>query len=382
MTFFAVLGLLLVAATGSAADTPALWGRLTPGPHAVGFRVLRHRDAARTQPDGSRRPVQISLWYPAARAAGGKGLRYADYVLVSAGETTLADPAPAEATAALAAYRAFLTSHGVPEAGAAAWMESPLYALRDAPAARTTFPLALIAQGNGGAVQDQAVLGEFLASHGFVVATCPSPVRLGARMESDADVLPVAEAQALDLAFALDVLRRERLADVRRLGIVGYSFGARAALLLAARQPSAKALVSLDGGIGTASGGPWLTASALDRARFRIPILHVYEETEEFMRPDFTLLDSVAGAGQLRLKVTGLHHMDLITLGFASAALPELGTPAPERAALDDRLAATFTYALRFLQARVSGDAAARRFVARDPPANGYPAALLAESRK
>jgi dienelactone hydrolase len=381
VTVLVTLGLLLVALPGAAADSPALWGRLTPGPHTVGFRVLRHRDAARTQPDGSRRPVQISLWYPAAGTQGAP-LRYGDYVLVSAGETTLAEPTPAEAAAALAAYRRFLASNGVPEAGVAAWMEAPLAAHRDAPAVRAPSPLVLIAQGNGGAVQDQAVLGEFLASHGFVVATCPSPVRLGARMESDADVLPVAEAQALDLAFALDVLRRDRRVHTHGLGLVGYSFGARAALLLAARQPAAKALVSLDGGIGTASGGPWLTPSALDRARFRVPILHVYEEVEAFMRPDFTLLDSLAGAEQLRLKVTGLHHMDLITLGFASAALPELGMPAPERAALGERLAATFTYALRFLQANVSADAAARRFVAREPSANGYPAALLAGSRK
>lgn len=381
--FLVAPGFLLAATPAAATDAPALWGRLTPGPRPVGFTVLRHRDAARTMPDGSRRPIQISFWYPAAPGVDTPGapLRYADYVLVSAGETTLADPTPAEATAALAAYRRFLTSNGVPEAGVTAWMEAPLHALRDAPAVRMPFPLVLIAQGNGGAVQDQAVLGEFLASHGFVVATCPSPVRLGARMESDADVLPVADAQALDLAVVVSVLRRHPSVDARRLGVVGYSFGARAALLWAARQPAAKALVSLDGGIGTASGGPWLTAAALDRARFRVPILHVYEEVDEFMRPDFTLFDRIA-AEQLRLKVTGLHHMDLITLGFASASLPELGMPAPERAALGDRLAATFTYALRFLQARVSGDAAAQRFVAKGPSANGYPAALLAESRK
>ena len=54
-----MLALLLAAA-------PALWGGLPAGPHPVGFRVIGHRDATRPLADGTPRPLQISLWYPAA----------------------------------------------------------------------------------------------------------------------------------------------------------------------------------------------------------------------------------------------------------------------------------------------------------------------------
>lgn len=380
--------LLLAAGAPPPAPPPAvpppLWARLVPGPHPVGFTVLGRRDEARKRSDGSARPVQVAVWYPASRAPGGAQgtlLRYEDYVRVSAAETTLAELPPAEMEAALARYRAFLSSQGLPEAGIALWMEAPLFARRDAPAAPVPFPLVLVAQGNGGAVPDQAVLGEFLASHGFVVATTPSPVRLGDVLESDRDVLPLAEAQARDLAFALDLLRKDRRVDARRVGVVGYSFGARSALLLAAREPAVRALVSLDGGIGTASGGDWLGPKALDRARFATPILHLYEDTETFMAPDFTLLDSLGASAQVRVKVDALRHYDVITLGFAQASVPELGAAPAETGALADRLLAVLTYTLRFLQAQVSGQAAARAFLTLKPAATGL-TARLAVTRK
>lgn len=337
--------------------------------------MLGRRDDSRPQPDGAGRPLQIGLWYPASRAPQPQPLpplRYADYVRVSASETTLVEPTPAAVEAGLQSYRGFLSRQGLAEAGVAAWLEAPLFARRDVPAAPVPFPLVLLAQGNGGAAPDLAILGELLASHGFVVATTPSPVRLGSAPDSDTDVRPVAEAQAQDLAFALEILRKDRRVDARRVALVGYSSGARAALLLAAREPAVKALVSLDGGIGAAGGGAWIAPKTLDPARFGTPILHVYEDADRALVPDFALLDSLAQADQMRVKVDGLRHHDFITLGFAKAALPPLGGAPEEAARLAQGLSAASTYALRFVQAQVSGQAAARAFLARDPQANGY----------
>jgi predicted dienelactone hydrolase len=66
----------------------------------------------------------------------------------------------------------------------------------------------VIAQGNGQSAKHQAVLAEYLASHGYVVATSPSPLRLGARMESEADVLPVAREQARDMTLVVREMRK------------------------------------------------------------------------------------------------------------------------------------------------------------------------------
>lgn len=357
----------------------ALAAGLPPGPYAVGFRVLQRLDPSRRLPAGGLRPVQISVWYPAAPDASAPTLRYRDYVLVASEESTLApatDPA-----AALAGYAGFLARMGIPPEAVAAWLDAPLAARRDAPPTPGLFPLVLIAQGNGGAVQDQAVLAELLASHGFVVATTPSPVRLGFPMESDADVLPMARDQARDLRLALDALRAAPNVDASRVGLVGYSFGSRAALL-ASDLPGLRALVSLDGGIGAATAKGWLPPAALRRSAVRVPILHVYEDIEEFMRPDFTLLDSLVRAPQLRLKVAGLHHTDLITFGFATAALPELAFGTDESRALAARLRAVSSYALWFLRAHVAGDTEAAQRLERSPEAAGFGAGLLELQRR
>lgn len=270
---------------------------------------------------------------------------------MAARERTLLAPGPAEAEQALARYRAFLGGNGVPAVGIEDVLDQAMLARSEPPSAPGAFPLLLFATGMGGAVQDQAAFAESLASHGYVVATTPSPVRLGAKMESEQDVPAMAEEQARDLEITLSVLSPRSWVDATRLGVVGYSFGARPALLLAGRHPAVRALVSLDGGIGSAAAKGWLAARALDRAALRTPILHVYEEDDE-ARPDFELLASLDRAPRMLARVEGLRHLDFVTFGLASATLPALGGPHPERA---EALRAVFALTLAFVDARVSG---------------------------
>jgi dienelactone hydrolase len=157
-------------------------------------------------------------------------------------------------------------------------------------------------------------------------------------MASDAEVLPVAREQARELAAMLDRLRTLPGADASRAAVVGYSFGARAALLLAAQRREIRALVSLAGGIGSSEGKGWLPPDALDRARFATPILHVYDEADAAIPPDFTLLNSLVRSRRTMVPMPGLGHFDLITFGLARARLAELGAAEPERAARIERV--------------------------------------------
>ena len=268
----------------------------------------------------------------------------------AARERTLAPLAADGEKQALEGYRSFLSRNGVPAAGIDDWLATSMLAHPDAPSAPGRFPIVLVAQGMGGAVQDQAALAESLASHGYVVATTPSPLRLGARMESEADVPAMADEQARDLEVALAVIAPRAVADPTRTAVIGYSFGARPALLLAGRHPDWRALVSLDGGIGSAEAKGWLSPHALDRGALRTPILHVYEEDDENARPDFSLLASLARAPRTLARVDGLRHLDFITFGLASATLPSMGNADPRRAAA---LRAVFALALGFLDAHV-----------------------------
>jgi len=280
------------AASDSGPAAPALWAGLGRGSYAVGFAVAEADS------------VTVSIWYPARPR--GTPLRLNE--LESAG----------------AGLSSFMEQHGIPRSAAERYAGAPLLARRDAMARRGRFPVILIAQGNQQGAIDQAVLAEYLASHGYVVATTPSPMRR-APMTADSQVGPSAERQARDLEQALAVVGRRPAADLRRVGVLGHSFGARAALLLAMREPRVAALVSLDGGIGTATAmESFRRAPSFDTTRARAPILHFYEELDDFMHPDFALLRSLPARDLVLERVTGMHHIHFATLGFGAATIPEM----------------------------------------------------------
>lgn len=257
-------------------------------------------------------------------------MRYADYVALGAserGETVSAE----SDLRAVAGFSDFLVRNGVPKADVARWLESAMLAWRDAPGPPGRHPVVLIAQGNGQAAYSQAVLAEYLASRGFVVATTPSPGRIGPAMQSEDDILPVATAQAEDLALALRELVRRGWSDSGRVAVAGHSFGARAALLLLANR-TASMLISLDGGIANAQGRQWIDHSAIDPATIRGQVLHVFQEGDTIVRPDFTLLRRMKGAARLLVRAEGLSHWHFTSFGTISAAFPTVAPGATDAA--------------------------------------------------
>jgi dienelactone hydrolase len=332
--------------------------------YSVGFRVTRDADRTRStavRADG--RPLQISVWYPAA--SGGPGLVFRDYVSLSASEVENGD-SPAAAEAAVKGYRDFLTGAGVAGSEVDSWLATKMRASRDAIPASGRFPLVLIAQGNGQSAHDQAFLAELLAARGYIVATLPSQARIDGPMQSEGDIPRHVEAQTLDLVFAARKLRMSPGTRAGRYGVIGHSFGARSALLLAMRDPDVGALVSLDGGIGGKAGkGQIEKARGFDLARATAPILHIYEEGDRFMVPDLDLLRSLAGPRWL-VKVDSMRHVHFSSTGVMARTDPSAAkatSATPDTGAAWDLVAET---TLRFLD-RFLRDAAPLR-ATWDPP--------------
>ncbi len=285
--------ILLTLAMASPAPAPPIWGRLTAGPYSVGF-------------DRAGEGHHVAVWYPAN--GGGAAMTLADYY-----------SAPERRGLAEGLTRARVSAAAVD-----AMFGAVMAGRRGAAPRAGRFPVVLIGQGNAQGPADQAVLAEYLASHGYVVATTPSPMA-STPMTSEDQVGGMADRQARELEAALTVIAGWPSADVTRVGAVGHSFGARATLLLAMRETRVAAVVSLDGGIGTATAAAsFRAAPSFDAARARAPILHYYERLDAFMAPDFALLDSLP-ALVTKVLVEDLHHVHFTTLGFAATLVAEIG---------------------------------------------------------
>ena len=107
----AFVGLFVVDSAGlSNAQSPPLWGKLSPGSYGVGFRTVWQLDYSRrynttfadktTYATGKApRPILINIWYPAKAAGNGKTMRHRDYL-----EVRSAEPSLAKLSGALADY--------------------------------------------------------------------------------------------------------------------------------------------------------------------------------------------------------------------------------------------------------------------------------------
>lgn len=327
----AVLTLLLFATASLFAAAPAvppLWLDLKPGNYKVGFETMNVKG------DGKQlHPLPLRVWYPASKDDG-KAMTFRDYILVDQNDTAGLENA--------------LKAAGVSPKTTSDLLTAPVFARQGAKAVQRPFHVVLVAQGNGHLTADQAVLAEYIASYGFVVVTMPSITYFKGETKSDADVAARAKEQAADIDRAALALQVDETRDVT---VIGHSFGARAALYYAALFRSAgsrttmvqgtvntsvqstqplRAVISLDGGIGTATAPS--SMDSIREARYTAPILHLYETTEDFMKPDFTFLRALRSPRLFLEEVPGLRHTHFTSMGFASALFPEIAkaTKAPQ----------------------------------------------------
>lgn len=259
--------MLVVAMAGVLAAQAAeveLWGRLEAGAHAVGYRSYFQLDKARRYGGGKGpRPILVVMWYPAA--ADGEAMAYREYFDVPAlpqypdfprrlhqflletlnadvfgvqvaGEGTVPPYAPAaDARSALnAEERAFLD----------ALLQHSTRAHRNAAPATGHFPVLLHHPGAAGSYEDNSVLCEYLASHGYVVITSAFPSEDGRHVSNN---FKGSQVSLQDMAFLLAHARGLPFADADRAGAIGHSIGAwRVLEWMGQKHTPLRAAVSLD----------------------------------------------------------------------------------------------------------------------------------------
>jgi dienelactone hydrolase len=298
-------------------------------------------------------------------------MTFAGYQATDVIDEQLADPTPARLRQADADLEAFYERPFNFPFGAVApelWARlgpTPLTAVVDATPLTGRFPLVV---GVGGA-QGNAVLGEFLASHGYVVALVGSPAF------PDMSQVARMEWYVRDLEFALARMRELPLVDGDRVATWGFSFAGMPALLAGMRAPGIDAVVSLESAIFYQPFMQQLTGNPFyDVASLRVPFLHMMREEESRPNEQLDRFEALRYSERVRylLTDTTLVHQDFGTHGIAAAAV--LGKRPGALAAARRAQVANAEYVRHFLDAHVKGSASAAAWLARPPEANGFAA--------
>lgn len=320
-----------------------IWDKLDKGNYNVGFKVLSLYDSTRTINDGkSIRPVQVSIWYPAQVLNNSQASSYKDYFLWSAEELnfSISDSLKEKS---IEEYKNLLLQTGIDEKAFSEWFNTQMLADKNAIPIPQKFPLVVVAQGNYQSAHHQAFLCEFLASYGYVVVTTPSQTRISGQMTDNSQSVESAEEQVKDLEFAINSLRSFDNIDFNNIGLIGHSFGGRSILLLQMKNENVKCLVSLDGGLGLNTAIEDIMKSPeFDVKKMNVPLLHVYEDDEEFVKPDFTLINSFNNSERFLIKIDDMHHFYFTSIGFVSGTIAGF-SPSSEKLADKYRIICDFT---------------------------------------
>jgi len=383
-----LLSLALLLGLPCAAHAESNFTRLnSPGPHAVGLRVVEQYDFSRgyrgptdtvtgKPVTGERaRPVQTLIWYPAETGAA-PAMKVVDYLRLGAGDDDFSPP-PAERAAQAARFVQGRVD-ALPPARAQAELAAPMLAVKDAAASAGQWPVVIYAPSFGAWSFENADLCEYLASQGYLVIASPSIGQASREMTSD---LEGVEAQVADIRFLIGFAHGLPQADSSRVAVIGYSWGGLANVLAAAKDSRIGAVVSLDGSVRY---WPDLVKQAgyATPARNTAPLLYLaarpmeIEELSEGRNKATSYLNRLKYADVYRVTLYPMTHPNFSVM-FDQRLRPDEQYQDYDKAELSTAYAWLETYVRRFLDAYLKGDIAGRAFLDLPAASSGAPAHLL-----
>jgi dienelactone hydrolase len=366
------------APTAAVRSRPTIWPSAEPGPYDVGYRLLHEYDLTRTfkpkrnyfgQPTEGpiARPLQISVWYPAAPGPSQGRMKLEDYYFAKATETDFAPPSPERLTILMNRLKnIWPIEFRVPPEGRDAIREKidqalrePVLAVRDAVPDKGPFPLIVHMPGYNASPAHHAYLFEYLASRGYVVAAVPNMGMYRREIDDEPASLDV---QARDLAFAVARMGQLPYVDISRVGTTGMSWGGFSNVLFGERDSRVDAVLTLDGAITMPEelklieAVPGYSHKKFDKAYMQ---LLVAPAEAKFRPKDLRFFEALEYGDAHMVQFRGVDH-DEFSCG--NLRLRNLRETDPERVAfLEEFSREIYRCALQFFDAYLKGDEAAYR---------------------
>jgi dienelactone hydrolase len=257
-----ILIILLFLATGLAGES------------RVGFRLIDARDHSRYYPaditgDPATRSLRIYLWYPAIES-GGDALQIKDYLRMAADDFSDGSDVPAP-------LLPVQLEKGIRPERLESLLAQKTMAVRGIAAGNGPLPLIVLGQGlYYESPFSQYFLSEYLASRGYVVASCPLSGTLDRLVNRTVEDL---ETEVRDMEFVLGYALGLPYVDNDEIGVMGYDLGGMAGLLMCMRHPEVRAFFSLDSGIAFDHGlGIPFSHPNYQESRYVIPWMHLTQD--------------------------------------------------------------------------------------------------------
>jgi hypothetical protein len=193
----------------------------------------------------------------------------------------------------------------------------------NAPPAPGKFPVILYHPGAEGTFEENSILFEHLASHGYIVI---SSAYQSADPQHLANNIGSFEEQIVDLAFLQRYAAGLSFADANKTAAIGHSIGAQILLQWIGDPTSPlKAVVSLDTTLEYTPDDFPMHLSLRDTLRgLRKPEIRVLLAASADRQPNFATFDDYLGkSDRYEVSVKGFTHGDYLTHGVVQRGDPE-----------------------------------------------------------
>ncbi|MEJ0032775.1 MAG: redoxin domain-containing protein [Bacteroidota bacterium] len=222
------------------AQQKMLYPNLEKGKYDIGYKTIIDFDYSRSYnlsyPNDTSsskhdpRPIIINIWYPATITKKDKSMLYGDYIKIPTQDVRLKpfikriEDYNEKNSAFYMFYENDLNEEQKKKF--TSQLNLPIDVTRDATPLSEKFPLVIYHAGLGGTLNDNTILCEYLASHGFVVVTGAFQGNNYKEVDLDWDL----ERSTKDLDFMLNRIKNLPFIDFTKIAAIGHSFGAQAVL--------------------------------------------------------------------------------------------------------------------------------------------------------
>ena len=282
------------------------------GKYQVGFKVYHTYDQSRSFSNlyetlhanhnkTTYRPIQVCIWYPAVKSER-KSLKYEEYFFLKAhetGEVVLTDQIKQKIV------KDFIETDAVDPTILHSELRAQMKAVKDAPFQKVDkFPVIIYGPSWWSTAFENALLFEYLASHGYIVISSPSMGPVSREMPISSIGI---ETQARDMEFLLSQLGKIPNVDLERIAVAGFSLGGLSNVLMYARNSSVDAWIGLDPSIHEAYEF-FKESPYEDYRRFSKPMLFI--NSMGYMN-DLPFYDRLIYSDAYTVNLPNLEHTDL-----------------------------------------------------------------------